>query len=295
MQLSDYFSGEYDTSGFYVTKPPRFYDVFLKFKEAGKDRLQLVMDYDGTVTYELDENGQPRPSLVAVLRNGDYLNDEYSVAAHRLANYYRPIEKDPKLDENEKKRLMQEWWTSSLALLIKHQLRKSVVEGVVNDERLKVREGMKELFEVTAKAGVPLVILSAGLLGKTSIDGHLEKNGMLTENVIVVANEIIWDAEGKMVGYKKPVITSENKGEIAVNDPSVLEKVKGRTNVILVGDGLGDIRMAKGLPAEEVLNFGFLNDQVEELRNAFANAYDALIVGDKDAWSIVKVVKRVIG
>lgn len=94
-----------------------------RFREDGLEKLHLLLDYDGTITHEWDEQGNPRPTLIATLREGNYLNDVYAAEAKTLAEHYKTIEKDPAVDRAVKKPLMQEcamtvkrsnwwrWWT----------------------------------------------------------------------------------------------------------------------------------------------------------------------------------------
>ena len=61
-----------------------------------------------------------------------------------------------------------------------------------------------------------------------------------------------------------------NKNENAIHSSPYFETLSGRTNVILLGDSLGDIHMAKGVPSpNNVLKIGFLNEKVGECRKMF--------------------------
>lgn len=41
--------------------------------------------------------------------------------------------------------------------------------------------------------------------------------------------------------------------------------MRSKSHVLLLGDSLGDLNMAKGVEAEELLTIGFLNDNVRFL------------------------------
>ena len=53
-----------------------------------------------------------------------------------------------------------------------------------------------------------------------------------------------------------------NKNENAIHDSDYFKKLEGRDNVILLGDSLGDLKMADGANASNLLKIGFLNDKV---------------------------------
>ena len=66
-----------------------------------------------------------------------------------------------------------------------------------------------------------------------------------------------------MVGFKGKLIHVFNKNENAIHSSDYFEKLHNRTNVVLMGDSLGDIKMALGVPQpSNVLKIGFLNDKV---------------------------------
>jgi hypothetical protein len=52
-----------------------------------------------------------------------------------------------------------------------------------------------------------------------------------------------------------------NKDESGIRGTSYFQEVSSRSNVILLGDHLGDLRMAEGLSHEVCLTVGFLNDK----------------------------------
>lgn len=57
-------------------------------------------------------------------------------------------------------------------------------------------------------------------------------------------------------------------------------EVRCRSNVILLGDGLGDVTMASGSHANTVLKVGFLNANVAELLPLYRDVYDVIVTCD---------------
>ena len=75
--------------------------------------------------------------------------------------------------------------------------------------------------------------------------------------------------QGVLTGFKGELIHSFNKHEVSTHQPEYFERNRHRTNVILMGDTLGDLRMADGLPdTKNLLTIGFLNSMVSVVRMA---------------------------
>lgn len=85
--------------------------------------------------------------------------------------------------------------------------------------------------------------------------------------------------------------------ENAVHDSSYFKCLKHRHNVILMGDSLGDLRMADGADgAENVLKIGFLNDKVDEKLDVYMDSFDIVLVDDQTMdvanWILEKVLEE---
>jgi len=265
-----------------------------EFRKDGPEKLHLLFDYDGTMTHEWDENGNPRPTLIATLREGNYLSEEYSVAAKALAEHYKAIERDPAVDPVLKRRLMQEWWEKHYALLIKHRLKRSDIHQAMQDSKVKIRAGMRKILERAAAAGVPVVILSANGLGTESIRWHLEHNSLMSENVLIVSNDLQWDADGYLTGYKQPIIHSLNKEETVLTALPAYARVRGRSNIIQMGDSLHDIGMAAGIAGAKVLSVGFYNYKDDERLPKYLETFDAVVKDDGEALELVEMLQGVL-
>ncbi len=275
--------------------PEKFQNLCREIAAEGPDKLHLLLDYDGTVTYEWDLDGNPRPSLIATLREGNYLSEEYSTEAHSLAEHYKPIEKDPSVDPVIKKALMQEWWEKHYALLIRHRLNRSDIHKAMRDAQAKVRSGMAEILRMTASAQVPVIIMSANGLGSESIRWHLDHNQLLLPNIHIVSNELEWDSEGYMTGYRQPIVHSLNKDETVVSHLPVAKDLSGRTNIIQMGDSLTDIHMATGLAAERVLSIGFYNRKTTDHLEHFQEVFDTVLTDDSNGEELSELIGRLLG
>lgn len=60
------------------------------------------------------------------------------------------------------------------------------------------------------------------------------------------------------------------------------QQLSTRTSIILLGDSMGDLTMADGVPSvENILKIGFLNDKVEERRKKYLDSYDIVLESDE--------------
>lgn len=70
-------------------------------------------------------------------------------------------------------------------------------------------------------------------------------------------------SQGVLKGFKGELIHVYNKHDGALRNTEYFKQLKDNGNIILLGDSLGDLNMADGVPnVENILKIGFLNDKV---------------------------------
>lgn len=71
-------------------------------------------------------------------------------------------------------------------------------------------------------------------------------------------------SQGILKGFKGELIHVYNKHDGALRNSEYFKQIKEYSNIILLGDSLGDLSMADGVNnAENILKIGFLNDKVQ--------------------------------
>lgn len=206
---------------------------------------------------------------------------ELSKKAHALADYYHPIEFSQEIPLEEKKKHMKEWWTKHNALLVKYGLNKKHLKKVVNEGMIQFREGALEFFDLLNEKQIPLIILSSSGLGDT-IPLLLKKIGKDYKNIYVVSNFFEWDNKGNAVKTKGPIIHSMNKSEIVLENFEFYSEIEDRKNVLLLGDGIGDLAMVKGFLYDSLVKVGFLNYDLEKNLERYKENFDVVITNDSD-------------
>lgn len=72
-------------------------------------------------------------------------------------------------------------------------------------------------------------------------------------------------SQGVIRGFKGELIHVYNKHDGALRNTEYFKQLKEYSNIILMGDSLGDLSMADGAPCvENILRIGFLNDKVPD-------------------------------
>ncbi len=250
----------------------------------GVSELVVLSDFDSTLTYA---------SMISVLREGDgYLDDEYSSKASLLAKKYFPILEDPTIKEEEKNVMMEKWYTDHFKLLIEKRLNKRHLEKIINEPKIKLRDNADIVLSFLSQHKIPLVIISANILGGEPILMFLNKENMLYSNVEVISNSLLWDKDENAIDYKKPILLSANKDRVLLNRPSYLNRIKDRKNVLLLGDTLDDVSMVGNLEYKNLIEICFLNNKTNEKINDYKKAYDVLILNDSSMEFVSEFLKE---
>lgn len=261
--------------------------------EAGTEKLHVIADFDRTLTTAFVK-GKSVPSLISILRDGSYLTPDYARKANELYAKYHPIEIDPKIPLEEKKKAMQEWWTTHFDLLIKSGLNKEDIKRVVESGKVKFRDGFSEFVDFLQTHNIPLVIMSSSGLGGDAISMYLEKEGKLYDEIHIISNSFEWNEKGNAVAVKEPIIHVMNKDETTIQNFPVFEVIKNRKNVLLLGDTLEDIEMVKGFNYDNLIKIGFLNEKVEENLEHYKLNYDVVILNDYSMDFVNQLLRELI-
>lgn len=245
--------------------------------EEGADKFHVLSDFDRTILRAFVD-GQKSPTVIAQIRNGNFLTPDYAPRANALFDKYRPIELDPKIPRAKKNAAMREWWMEHYKLLAECGLTKQVMEKIAAKRTLRFRDGAFEFIDFLHEKNIPLVIMSGAPGDMIAL--YLEQAGRLYENIHIVAAFMEFDEAGKMLGVHEPIIHSLNKYEIILKDFPVFETIKNRPNVLLLGDSADDVGMIEGFDYRNLLKIGFLNENMEESLEIFKKTFDVVLTGD---------------
>lgn len=271
-------------------------------RKDGASKLQVISDFDATLTRYLVD-GKRGQSSHGLLQQG---NPEYDAKREALYHHYHPLEFSPSIPVEEKTKLMEEWWGKTHGLLIEGGLTYDDIRKSVSNSAIAFREGVVELFEFLEERDIPILIFSAGLAD--IIEEVLRQKVHRTfKNIKIVSNRMQFDNNGRLVSFIGKTIHSLNKNEHALDMAAPLHdhlgdtdgpvddtaSVKKRTNVLLLGDHIGDLRMSDGLNYSTRISVGFLNDNIEKNHESYRNAFDVVYTNDAPMWGVVKLASKI--
>ena len=246
--------------------------------------------------YFATQNKGKVSSIISILRSAtDYLGEEYVKKAYALHDKYYPIEIDPKISLEKKKKAMQEWWELHSDLIIKSGLNRSHLKKVAISGKIELRQGALEFFDFLNQHKIPLIIMSSNGLGSDIISMYLKHEGGLYDNVHIISNSFEWDKDGNAVRVKEPIIHCMNKDETVIRDFPVFEIIKDRKNVLLLGDNLEDVGMIEGFDYDNLIKLGIVNENVKENLEYYKKVYDVLILNDFSMDYVNELLKDLFG
>jgi len=256
------------------------------------EHFHVIADFDRTLTKAFAE-GKPTVSLITRLQNW-FFPPEYAEKSNAIFNKYHPIEIDPTITLDEKKKAMTKRWDEQFTLMLRYGLTRDIIKQAMASDDDIFRSWYDAFFALLHEKNIPLIILSASGLWYESIYYCLEYEKKLTDNIYIISNAFIRDETGKAIWVREPVIHSFNKDETIIKNFPIYEEIKERKNILLLGDSLGDAKMADGSDYDTILKIWFLNNDSPENREKFSEAFDLIILDDGDMEEVNKIIKKVV-
>ncbi|KAJ3607564.1 hypothetical protein NHX12_024615 [Muraenolepis orangiensis] len=248
-------------------------------QHAGAGNLQVISDFDMTLT-RFAHCGKRVPTTHNILDHRILIDEDCTQKMRALLNFYYPIEIDASQTSEQKLPLMVEWWTKVHHLLIQQNIQRDMLAQAVRESGVILRDGYEVFFDRLAELQVPLLIFSAGV--GDILEEVVRQSRVFHPNVHVISNYMDFDDHGVLRAFKGHLIHTFNKREGALLHAANLPELQGRPNVLLLGDSLGDLTMADGVAQpHHLLTVGFLNDQVEERKESYVEAFDIVLVKDE--------------
>ncbi|XP_067687851.1 cytosolic 5'-nucleotidase 3-like isoform X2 [Haliotis asinina] len=258
----------------------------------GAKKLQIVADFDRTLS-KYKHQGQVCATCHNVLEESHVMPDFFKEQATALRDKYIPLEFSHDLTVEQKIPLMIEWYKAGVAMYVGSGIRSQDVSVSVAKARLVLRDGCMWFFDELHQHQIPLLIFSAGI--GDIIEEVITQQARMHDNMKIVSNFMDFDSEGKLIGFKGEMIHTYNKNENAVHDSDYFKRLKHHENLILLGDSLGDLRMAEGAEVTHMLKIGFLNHHVETNLKPYMDSFDIVIQEDESMDVVNAILKTILG
>ncbi|KRZ57532.1 putative cytosolic 5'-nucleotidase 3 [Trichinella nativa] len=298
-----------------IPDPTLFCQKWITLKRAFPDKLQVVSDFDKTLSKYQLKNGDLAWSTHDVVEQSIFQTDKEIFAQFKsLREKYYPVEFDPHMSDEDKIPSMEHWWKSCHDLIVKSKTKASSLEAFTAKSKLILRREVSVFFDILQRNRIPFIIFSAGIgdvityvlkrhLKSVPENVHLISNFFelndevyiyiyILKRTIKLALQIITFAQfsllrclqGIVCGFKEPMIHTFNKNASVIVDEGkcFYEKICNRDCVLLIGDSLGDVHMDVGVVTERcILKVGFLNENCEKLKQRYKSEYDVIICNDQ--------------
>ncbi|CAG9792191.1 unnamed protein product [Diatraea saccharalis] len=250
-----------------------------KIIQGGHSKLQIVTDFDHTLTRHRMENGKIVLTSFGMFRECPSIPQYYKDEDNRLSDIYKPIESDPHMSLEEKTKHMVDWYKAAHVQLKGVIFPRQELMDIGHSMIDCFRKGVADFISWSEKQRVPVLVFSAGL--GDSVVAALKAANLLLPHVKVISNFLAMGDDDKIIGIKGEVIHTLNKNETAIKNTEYYEMVKERTNVILMGDNIGDASMAEGMEhCDVVIKIGFLSNNVEANLPNYLNKFDIVLTNE---------------
>jgi cytosolic 5'-nucleotidase 3 len=189
---------------------------------------------------------------------------------------------------------MVQWWSKAHDVVLELKMTRTDLENLVrqSDEEYVFRGQLREFLGLVSKHEVPLLVFSAGL--GDVIHQLMKNHNLWTKDMALVSNMMVFDKYDVCVGFSEPLIHVLNKNEACLGNDLHAAKIDNRESVILMGDSIGDLKMADGIEHDVKLTIGFCNHDPEKLLELYKDAFDIVLTNDTSLEFMIRLISVLI-
>ncbi|EPQ08892.1 Cytosolic 5'-nucleotidase 3 [Myotis brandtii] len=281
---------EFQKNSVRIKNPTRVEEIICGLIKGGAVKLQA--NFDMTLS-RFSYKGKRCPTCHNVIDNCKLVSDECRKKLLELKEKFYAIETDPRLTVEQKNPYMVEWYTKSHRLLVEQGIPRAKLKEIVAESDIMLKEGYENFFDKLQQHSIPVFIFSAGI--GDVLEEIIRQAGVYYSNVKVVSNFMDFDDNGVLKGFKGDLIHVFNKHDGALKNTDYFNELKDNSNIILLGDSQGDLRMADGVAnVEHILKIGYLNDKVDELLDKYMDSYDIVLVKEESLEVANSILQKIL-
>ena len=235
--------------------------------KLNKDNFYVVADFDRTITEGLSI------STCGIMASAENMDSTYSEKRMALYNYYRPIEINNTISEEEKALEMSNWWNAHIKLFYEYKLKEEILKNALLKCKLKYRDGAKEFLKKMNRYNIPVIIISAGI--GNVIEEFLKLENDYYPNIKIISNFIEFE-NGIIKSLKGESIHALNKNIVNLDENSK-KLINNKDYILLMGDAIADLKMINQSDIERAITVGFLEEKIDENLEYFNKEFDIVI------------------
>jgi len=248
--------------------------------DGKKDKIIVVSDFDYTLFNKYKySTGEKCVSSFGMYNQEVFGGDQENFHQKRkkLYNTYIKYEEDFSIDEKTKKEKLIEWCVKEMEDMVHPNFTRDSIRKMVemkNDKRqIYLKKNVGKFYEKLIELNIPIIIVSGGvkeiiiefleLLNIKGLDDYIKN-----KRILFVANEFLFDENGKCVDFSKNIIHGYNKSEYVKK--LVDEYFPNIENAFVLGDLDTDYKSIEKLNLNKdknIIGIGFIYYNPDDLKN----------------------------
>ena len=248
--------------------------------DSKKDKIILVTDFDYTLFNKYNySTGEKYDGSFGMYNQDVFGGDQKNFLQKRknLYNTYIKYEEDFTIDEKTKKEKLIEWSVKQMEDMLHPNFTRDSIRKMVemkNDKRqIYLKKNIGKFYEKLIELNIPIIIVSAGvkeiiidfleLLNIKGLDDYIKN-----KKILFVANEFVFDGNGKCINFNRNIIHGYNKSEYVKK--LVDEYFPNIENAFVLGDLCTDYKSIEKLNLnkdQNIIGIRFIYYTPDDLKN----------------------------
>ena len=275
-----------------------------KLEKFNKNNLIIISDFDYTLSRRFYFNKKTNKKEHLLSGFGFYdlcpdLPENFRKETMDLKLKYLKYENDLSVPFEKRDEYIKYLFTEDINKIINLHLDKNFLnnsfKNTIKFKPFYFRYGIKKFYELINQNNITQIIISGGI--KESIEKTLQmvNKNIIRQNIKIIANEFLYDANGIIIDYKKPLVYTFNKSKIFEKEILKYNNDIENKCILFLGDHMNDIDSISNIKSIEKLTIAFNNDENNLNSNKqFLEKYDCVIGNEGDLIFINELIQKIL-